>query len=783
MSVIYDLDEGWLFHRGDIDDRPPASKGPLYMQSKTERMKWGPACRDYIAVPDDFGAGHEYGRDRWDKVNLPHDYIIGGETKAENNNALGFFDYDNAWYRKELVLPEELRGKHLTLRFDGVATNCTVYFNGCIVARSFSGYTPFEADITDFAEYGRKNVIAVYVDGTHFEGWWYAGAGIYRHVSLCAADPVFIERWGVFHYARKTDEQKNCWRMTFETTLQNITDEDASAEVSSILKDANGKEVLRTANVPVRIPARGSGTVSYEADVDSPHLWDLSDPYLYHVTTSVTTGGAVRDVCETRFGFRSYRFDPDKGLILNGHHVKIKGVCAHEDCGLSGKAVPDNIHRYKIALIHEMGANGYRTSHYPQHEAIMDALDETGFIVMDETRWFDSSPEGLGQLETLVKRDRNRPSVFFWSVGNEEPLHTSPVGTAIYKTMAALVKKLDPTRPVTSAVCNDPVNACVQNEVDLIGINYCPESFDPLHEKYPNKPIFSSENCATGTTRGWYEDQDAARAFLPAYDADATGNFYSRERYWKEIAERDFIAGGFQWIAFEHRGEAVWPRLCSQSGAIDLFLQKKDAFYQNQSCWIDSFPMIHLLPHWNFFGREGEIIRVTAYTNCEEAELFLNGESLGRRPVQPYTPVSWQAAYQPGTLTVKGYCGGKEAASDCAVTSGKPYALKLRLDNDPKDIHANGRDGAVVTAFCVDENGLEVPDAVLDNIHFMTNALGRVYSTGSDITDHSSLLLPYRSMRAGRTTALILAGTKKGTLTVRAESAGLYPAVLKIDLN
>lgn len=778
MRTILDFNKGWLFHRGDINDKVPTTKGPLYIQSKTERMKWGPACKDYICIADDYGTDHELSRDRWDPVSLPHDYIIGGETKKENNNALGFFDYENAWYRKEFVIPEEFEGKRITLEFDGVASNCTVYLNGCILKRNHCSYNPFEVDITDFALFGEKNVVAVYVDGTHFEGWWYGGAGIYRHVRLVATEKLCVEKYGVFNYAKK---ENGIWNIYFETSVINASDADESYTVKSTIYDKDAK-VCASALQDGYCAMRERATAKYQTEIKDPHIWDVDDPYLYSVVTTVAKDGNIIDEFKSVLGIREFFFDSENGFNLNGRYIKINGVCAHEDCGLSGKAVPDNIHRYKISMIKEMGANGYRCSHYPQNDAIMDALDKNGLIVLDEVRWFDSSSEGLLQLETLIKRDRNHPSVFMWSIGNEEPLHATNVGVNIYKTMTALTKKLDPTRPITTAVCHDPANAPVQEFVDIIGVNYFPETYDILHEKYPEKPFVSTENCATGTTRGWYYDQDDTRAFLPAHDRDTVGNFYAREFYQKFIAERKWVAGGYQWIAFEHRGEAVWPRLCSQSGAIDLYLQKKDAFYQNKANWTENEPVIHMLPHWNMIQRIGDNIDVHVYTNCEEAELFINGKSMGKKTATRYTKLMWSVVYETGSVCIKGYNGGVEVVSDGHITSGKPYALKLKLDNCNEDIHANGYDGAVVTAYCVDENGIEVPDATLARIDFTTNKLGKVYSTGSDICDHSSLLLPYRSMRAGRTTALVIAGTEKGTLKVYAESEGLLPARLDIEL-
>lgn len=336
---------------------------------------------------------------------------------------------------------------------------------------------------------------------------------------------------------------------------------------------------------------------------------------------------------------------------MNDRYVKIKGVCSHQDFGLTGIAVPDNVQRYKIEMIKEMGANGFRTSHYPHGEATMDALDELGFVVMAETRWFESTEEGKAQLKMLMKRDRNRPSVFFWSVGNEEPHHTTEVGRQICRNLVSFAKKLDDTRPVMTAT-DVPHIATVNDETDIIGINYSLGKYDEVHKKYPQKAVFASECCATGTTRGWYDADAPEKGYYSAYDKDTTAWFLSREHTWKFMAERDWIFGAYQWAAFEHRGETVWPRLCSVSGAIDLFLQKKDAFYQNMSHWIEK-PMVHLLPHWNFEGREGEVITVCAYTNCQELELFLNGKSLGKRQIEKYGHGEWKVEYQPGTLAVK----------------------------------------------------------------------------------------------------------------------------------
>ena len=430
----------------------------------------------------------------------------------------------------------------------------------------------------------------------------------------------------------------------------------------------------------------------------------------------------------------------------------------------------------------EMGANGYRTSHYMQAESLMDALDENGFIVLDETRWFESTEESKEQLKSLILRDRNRPSVFFWSIGNEEPYHVKEQGHRIAQSLISFVKKYDATRPIFTAVSYSPNKSTVYDDCDVIAINYNWKLYDEVRRLYPGKAVISSECCATGSTRGWYFEADESRAFLPAYDRDTTDEFRSRQRSWKFIDENDWILGGYQWIAFEHRGEACWPRLCSQSGAIDLFMQKKDAFYQNLSYWSDGKekPMIHLLPHWNFKGMEGEKIRVVAYTNAEEAELFLNGNSLGKEIIAKYGFGEWFVPYEVGELRVNAYIDGKIVATDCKVTSETPYKLALRLDTE--DVKANGRDIALFTCSVLDEKGNEVPDADA-TVNFIAEGAGKILSTGSDITDHDSLFLSERKMRAGKITVAVKLGEKAGNLKLVAMSTGLKSVVLNIELK
>ena len=399
---------------------------------------------------------------------------------------------------------------------------------------------------------------------------------------------------------------------------------------------------------------------------------------------------------------------------------------------------------------------------------------------MAENRWYSDEPESMRQLETLIRMERNRPSVVLWSAGNEEPTHAEDRGARIARRLFARICQLDPTRPVTTVVCHDPVNAPVQAFCDVISVNYNLECYDALHSKYPDKPILAGETCATATVRGWYGDDIPEQGRYSAYD-HKTGEQcgVTRETTWKFLMARPWVAGAFQWDGVEHRGEGRWPRLCSVSGAIDLYLQKKDAFYQNQSHWSDK-SMIHLLPHWNHFGAEGRPIPVWIYSNCEEAELFLNGQSLGRRKLTPFVHEEWQVPWQAGRLAAVGYNRGEKAAEDVQETTGPAAALKLIIDSAGD--RADGLDVAMLACVCLDAEGREVPDASPE-IRFEVNHLGRILGTGSDMCDQVPVTCPTRRMRAGRCAVCVGIGKEPGTLTVIARADGLAAAYADIELK
>lgn len=742
MRRIIELNEGWLFHKGDIDVPTPIDKGPIYSQSKTERKLIGPASYHYNDCYDSYDRNREMISAHWEPVCIPHDYIIDQDNCKTENNALGYLHYDNAWYRKHFSLPREwIEGKRVLLRFDGIAGKSTIYLNGCLMYHNFSAYNTFEVDISDNIYYDRENILAVYVNTEEFEGWWYQGGGIYRNVTLTITEPVAIDLWGVYVPVQKCSEDE--WQVRFETTVVNDSYETCEVTAESILFDPYG-HCVASAKGNGRVDLREKGCLQYETAITSPLLWDIDNPNLYTVRTTLFQHGQEIDCNETRIGFRTVEITPENGLLLNGRKTIIKGVCSHQDFGLTGLAVPDNIARYKISLIKEMGANGFRTSHYQNSVAVMDALDEMGFLVMNEARWFESTKEGMEQLESLVRRDRNRPSVIFWSTSNEEPYHVTDVGKRIHKALAARIRKLDPIRFITAAEDRTPEFSTIYDDCDVIGINYNLDIYDTVHAMKPEKAVFASECCATGTTRNWYYPSEAGGRIRDK-DRDTNDWFLGRERTWKFLMARPYVIGAYQWAAVEHRGEATWPAVCSKSGALDLFLQKKGAFYQNRSHWTDT-PMVYLNTHWNFEGWEGQKMPVVVYTNCDELELFLNGESLGRKQIERFGHGEWEVSYTPGTLLVQGYRNGSLVASDSRTTTGRPERLQLTLDNEACD---NGKDVLLFTCECLDADGNVVPDAS-PFVNFSVSEPARIIGTGSDHCDHHNVTLPERKMYMGK---------------------------------
>ncbi len=777
MREVLSLNKNWSYL--PIKSEPIPAKNSvagMYIPAKTERLKWGCGTLQHVDTPHQWDFNAEINPEPWTHIDLPHDYIITQVPQESEGNPRGFFRYHKAWYRRHVTIPASDCGRRITVYFEGVTGACEVYFNGCFMKHHASGYVPFEIDVTDYVRYDSDNVIAVKVDPEIFDCWWYAGGGIYRNVWLIKTAPVAVDLYGVFAPASKDGDG---WRVDVETTLRSIAYAPSTVKILQQLLAPTG-EIVADAAYETESSARTVATSSCVLKVEDPLLWDVDSPVLYTLRTTVFDGEDAVDAVDTTIGFRTVLLSPTQGCLLNGRPIKLKGVCDHHSFGALGKAVPDNICRYKVKQIKSMGANALRCAHYPHNEATMDELDRQGLLVMAETRRFESCDESIEALEMLVKRDRNHPSVFIWSLGNEEMgyQHTEQ-GRNIYRAMAHAAKRLDPTRPTTLPM-GMPGEAINCDVFDVISVNYSLKLLQGIHERYPDKPFISSENCAVGSSRGQHYGDDAEHGRLDARDRERNVDtwYFGREGTWKYIMSKEWNCGAFQWNAFDYRGEAEWPRLCSASGAFDMFGQKKDAFYQNLSHWTD-VPMIHILPHWNHRGLEGKNITVWCYTNCEECELLLNGKSLGRVPVEKYTHVEWVVPYQQGRIEAVGYANGEAVVQDVQETTGRAVALRLRAENAP--VYATGDDIALITCYAVDDQGREVPDAT-GMIRFSCTG-GTIVGTGSDESDHMPVNSPDRMMYAGLASAFVKVGDVVGEFTLIARAEGMDSACITVQVE
>lgn len=773
------FNDKWLFHKGEIETEAPVLKGPCYTEAKTENMRRGPAALWYDDIPDDFigiAPNHQLAHERWEYVTLPHDYVITQDFNPEANSAGGYFDLPAAWYRKHFKLEDAWKGKKIELEFDGVTTVSEIFVNGIYLKRNNTAFTPFTVDISDFVLFdGADNLVAVHVTTGMQECWWYAGGGITRKVWLKVSEPLHVARYGIHVLPNKIEE--NVWAVPTTVTLENYGFNGASGELTLTILDASEKAVA-SATASVDVAAKETKEYKFGFAVTDPLLWDVDDPNLYKIKAVLKNGEAVLDEASDTFGFRTIEFTPNDGFLLNGRRVPINGVCAHEDFAFTGRAVPENVLRYRIRLLKDMGANALRCSHYMVNKATMDACDRYGMMVMAETRHFSSSDEHISELKTLLLRDRNHPSVIMWSIGNEEFLFVEDRGRRIAERLVFEAKKLDSTRPLVLANDKEPDNCTVYDASDVIGINYNIEVFDTVHEKYPDKAVFASECAAVGGMRGWYYDKN--NSVRSEYDEDGNSYFVSRETTAKHFHARPYVLGMFEWIGIDHRGECYAPRICSTSGSIDLFLQKKDAYYQNRSFWLKT-PMIHVLPHWNMEGKTAGPVKVWAYTNCPNAELLLNGKSLGRISIEPCGHAEWLVPFEAGELKAIGLDeNGCAVAMDVVRTTGKPCALALRLDNGD-DLTANGEDLAIFTCYVVDENGNEVPDAT-PTVRFTSSRNSALVGTGSSIIDHNPVQLPTREMSAGKITVAVLPQKGAESFSLSAEAFGLTAHTIKVEL-
>ena len=677
------FDSGWKFHLGNA---------------------WGTGLNLSKGGSSTGPAGRAFADSSWRTVNLPHDWAIElpFDQSADGSHGFkplgpGFAANSVAWYRRTFELPKADAGKRLWLEFDGVFRDTTVFVNGWFIGHHESGYSGFRYDITDVANCGGSNVVAVKVDASQFEGWFYEGAGIYRHVWLVKTGPLAIAPDGIFVYSQfKNNVPGNKVEIHMQTRLLNSQTNAAAAWVRYEIISPEGKAIAADRQ-SAELRPWAQGEVRSEISLRSPELWSPESPKLYQLITTVESGGRVADRQQTAFGIRTVAFDPNKGFLLNGKPYVLKGTCNHQDMAGVGAALPDALQDFRIAKLKEFGDNAYRTSHNAPTPELLDACDRLGMLVMDENRLLGSDAVNLERLKGLILRDRNHPSVAMWSICNEESRQSNPDGGRVGARMQEFLKQLDPTRPVTAAENIGNVYTGLMGVLDVRGWNYhIGPDVDNYHQQHPLQPQVGTEQGSTVSTRGIYKN-DRARGYVSAYDENAPSWAHTAERWWSFFAVRPWLSGGFVWTGFDYRGEPTpysWPCINSHFGILDTCGFPKDNFWYYQAQWTDQ-PVLHLLPHWSWPGLEGTNVDVWCYANCQQVELFLNGQSLGRQTMTNYSHLHWSVKYEPGVLSAKGYTDGKVVSETKVESTGDPAAVRLAPDRSP--INADGEDVSVVT--------------------------------------------------------------------------------------
>ena len=768
------LDFGWRFHLGHAND--PAQDFGWGKSGDTFAKSGEPKTAVVTEKFDDSG---------WRKVDLPHDWAI--ELPFQNDPTLkdhGFHPIGRAypatsigWYRRVFDLPASDLGRRIALEFDGVYRDSIVVFNGHFMGRNFSGYAPFRYDVSDQANYGSRNTLLVRVDATLGDGWFYEGAGIYRHVWLTKTDPVHVPQWGTF--VQSTVRPDGSATVGIATEIENETDSPKSCRVFSRLVDPAGQAVASLNAAPLAIPAWSRRTLDQTASLSSPALWSVENPNLYRLETRVEVDGAAVDTYATPFGIRAVRFDANNGFFLNGKPVQLKGTCNHQDFAGVGAALPDRIQYYRIERLKDMGSNAYRTSHNPPTPELVDACDQLGMMMMCETRLMDSTPEALSQLERMVRCHRNHPSIVIWSIGNEEPEQGTERGARIEATMKRVVKSLDDTRPVTQAMNYGWGGKGATKVQEVQGFNYNEGRIDQFHKDWPALPMVGTETGSTVSTRGIYFN-DREKGYVRAYDLEHPSWAALAEFWWKFYESRPFLSGGFAWTGFDYRGEPTpfsWPCINSHFGIMDMCGFPKDNFYYYQAWW-GSKPVLHLFPHWNWEGKEGQEIEVWVHSNLQRVELFLNGQSQGAQDVTRNTHLMWKVKYAPGDIEARGFKGGEQVLTAKRETTGPAARIVLRADR--QRLLADGEDVALITAQIQDAQGREVAIAA-NPLTFKVSGGCRLLGLGNgDPSCHELDTADTRHAFNGLCMAVVQSSKTADEIHVEANSPGLQAGAVSL---
>ncbi len=757
--------------------------------------------------------------DGWRELNVPHDWSIEGTFDEKNPATVGGGALPGGigWYRKSFVVPEGYSGKHVFIEFDGVYRNSDVWLNGKHLGYRPNGYISFRYELTsDLLFDGKENVLVVKVDNSKQpNSRWYSGSGIYRNVRLVAVDPVHVDQWGT--YITTPTVSNETASVQLNTSVQNKNKERKKAIVKTKLLDPEGTVVAEAVSAEAEIAATSGTEIVQKFTVPSPALWSVETPNLYKAVTEILVDNKVVDIYETTFGIRYFNFDVNKGFSLNGKPTKILGVCLHHDLGALGAAINTRAIERQLEIMQGMGVNAIRTSHNPPAPELLDLCDKMGLLVMDEMfdMWklkkseFDYSLDWdewhEKDLTDFILRDRNHPSIIAWSIGNEiieQYNRTDSTGSEMTKQLAAIVRKLDPTRPITAAN-NDthPHNRLIQSgALDLIGYNYHHEQFETFREDHPGQKFIGAETTSALATRGYYDmPSDSIRRWPIAWDKpftegnpDNTVSAYdhvsapwgsTHEETWKIIKKHDYLSGMFIWTGFDYLGEPTpysWPSRSSYFGVVDLAGFPKDSYYMYKSEWTTD-TVLHIFPHWNLPDRQvSKVVDVWAYYNhADEVELFLNDQSLGvKKKENDDLHVQWRVPFEPGTLKAISRKAGKVISVKEVKTAGKPAQIILEADRNR--IAADGNDLAFITVKIVDEEGNIVPDA--DNaLTFSVSGEGfLVAHDNGDPTSHESFRGNTRKAFHGLALGIVQSKGSKGKIDIEVKSEGLAPGVISV---
>jgi beta-galactosidase len=752
---------------------------------------------------------------KWRSLTLPHDWSIEGSFSEKNPSTAneGALPTGIGWYRKTFTLPASAQNKNIYIDFDGIYRNSEVWINGHYLGKRPNGYISFRYNLTRYAVFNRKkNVIAVKVDNSEQpNSRWYSGSGIYQNVWLVTTNKISIDHWGTFVTTPKVSQESAT--INLKISIRNSAGKPQNVNLETTVFDAEGKKVV--VKTVSNVLLKDSVTeVSQGFDLNNPKLWSVEKPEVYRIQTKVIDENSITDVYETPLGIRYFNFDAKTGFSLNGKPMKILGVCLHHDLGALGAAFNTRAAERQLEILKAMGCNAIRTSHNPPAPELLDLCDKMGFLVMDEAfdQWkkkktaqdyhLDFAKWHQQDLEDQIKRDRNHPSVFIWSIGNEIREQFDESGTTIVKELAAIVKNLDTTRPVTSALTEmepDKNFVTKANVLDVLGFNYKHEEYGKLPASFPGQKFIASETTSALETRGHYDMPSDSVRFWPADgkhkfeehgNVDLTVSAYdnvaaywgtTHEEAWKAVKKLDYMSGLFVWTGFDYLGEPTpypYPARSSYFGIVDLAGFPKDIFYMYQSEWTER-PVLHLLPHWNW--TVGKIVDVWAYYNqADEVELFLNGKSLGvKKKIGNELHVMWRVKFEPGTIEAISRQNGKIILTDKRSTAGKPARIELSADR--KTIKADGKDLSFITVKVLDAQGNLVPDAA-NLINFKITGEGFIAGVDNGLqTSLEPFKASYRRAFNGLCLAIIQAKEKAGKISLTASAAGLQTAVTVIE--